>query len=122
MAVESSMAARIRINARNNRRNDRRRVVTGSVTRRVRPIPITATTVVGPLPLIYTAGPGSSSRYQIGVVPIRTPPALHVVQVARTLMSKRDRPLLATPRSDEKSRRPLLGGRDEPDADAEARA
>ena len=106
---------------------DIRTAIVESTTARLRPILMTtAAMVVGAAPLIYNTGSGSSSRYQIGVVLIGgmiigTLLALYVVPVTYTLMSKRNRPPLATPPSDEEARRLLHGQFDKPSADAEAR-
>ena len=106
---------------------DIRTAVVESAAARLRPILMTtAAMVVGAAPLIYNTGSGSSSRYQIGVVLIGgmiigTLLALYVVPVTYTLMSKRNRPPLATPPSDEEARRLLHGQFDEPAAGAGAR-
>ncbi len=106
---------------------DIRTAVVESATARLRPILMTtAAMVVGAAPLIYNSGSGSNSRYQIGVVLIGgmivgTLLALYVVPATYTLMSKRNRPPLASPPSDEESRRLLHGQFDKPVADAEAR-
>lgn len=92
----------------------RQAVVTASVTR-LRPILMTAAAMVlGAMPLIYNGGAGANGRREIGVVIvggmiIGTLLALFVVPAAYSLMSRKVRPPLAVPPTDEEARAALHG-------------
>jgi hypothetical protein len=70
--------------------------------------------IAGAMPLIYNTGSGANGRFQIGAVIIGgmvvgTLLALYVVPVTYSIISKRNRPPLARPPSDEEARRLLHG-------------
>lgn len=94
---------------------DIREAVAEAAATRLRAILMTTVSMIaGALPLIYNTGSGANGRAQIGMVvigglTIGTLLALYVVPATYTLLSRRVRPVLATPPSDEEAQAMLHG-------------
>ena len=80
----------------------------------------TVSMIAGALPLIYNTGSGANGRGQTGMViigglTIGTLLALYVVPATYTLLSRRVRPVLPRPPSDEEAHAMLHGQYQRPD-------
>ncbi len=100
---------------------DIREAVAEAAATRLRAILMTTVSMIaGALPLIYNTGSGANGRGQIGMViigglTIGTLLALYVVPATYTLLSRRVRPVLPRPPSDEEAHAMLHGQYQRPD-------